>query len=103
MDMSFNVCKLILLRGVSMRSNEKKQNHYLLMALGVSSRQTTYKYKGRESRADFASIALLELMEAEERPDTVLCLVTEDRSEERRVGIECSGQWARQKWCIARR
>lgn len=48
------------------------------MALGVSSRQTTYKYKGRESRADFASIALLELMEAEERPDTVLCLVTED-------------------------
>src|SRR5690625_7238163 len=61
-----------------MSSKEKEQSNYVLMALGVSSRQTTYKYKGRESRAAFASIALLELMEAEERPDTVLCLVTED-------------------------
>src|SRR5690625_2520808 len=75
MGFLFDVCKLILLRGVSMSSKEKEQSHYLLMALGVSSRQTTYKYKGRASRADCASIACLECVEAEGRPDTVLCLV----------------------------
>ena len=52
--------------------------HYLLTSLGTTPKKTTYHLDGATATAEHALLALLRLLANDERPDTVVCLVTED-------------------------
>ncbi len=50
--------------------------HYLLTALGVRSYETTYELEGRTATAPLSPLALLELLQGEQRPDRVVVMLT---------------------------
>lgn len=49
---------------------------YLLTTLGLSPRLTSYGLRGRQVDAQHVPLALLQLLEPEDRPEAVLCLLT---------------------------
>jgi len=56
--------------------NQTTRRHYLLTALGIHSQTTTYTLDGETAEADYSPVALLQLLKPENRPYTVLCLLT---------------------------
>jgi len=64
------------------RANADARPHYLLTALGVHSKMTTYTLNGKTAEAEYSPLALLQLQKPEDRPNTVLCLLTEKAREQ---------------------
>lgn len=58
------------------KSTGTSHKHYLLTALGTSPRQTTYALDTSTESAEFATLALMRLLDKDKRPDSVLCLLT---------------------------
>ncbi len=58
------------------QANADARPHYLLTALGVSPQITTYTLNGETAEAEYSPLALLQLLDTDDRPDTVLCLLT---------------------------
>lgn len=56
--------------------NEDDPTHYLLTSLGTKPRTTIYGLDARQQTAEFAPVALIQLMTQQQRPDIVLCLLT---------------------------
>ena len=56
--------------------------HHLLTALGVSPQMTTYTLNGETAEAKYSPLALLQLLDTDDRPDTVLCLLTSKAREQ---------------------
>jgi len=58
------------------RANADARPHYLLTALGIHPRMTNYALKGKTAKAEHSPLALLQLLDTDDRPDTALCLLT---------------------------
>ncbi len=56
--------------------------HHLLTALGVSPQMATYALNGETAEAEYSPLALLQLLDTDDRPDTVLCLLTSKAREQ---------------------
>lgn len=57
--------------------NQDTRPHYLLTALGTGPVTTTYALNGDTAEANHSPLALLKLLDDEDRPGTVLCLLTD--------------------------
>ena len=57
-------------------ASQNPRPHYLLTALGINPRPAQYALNKKQESAKYSSLALLKLLEKENRPDTVLCLLT---------------------------
>ncbi len=51
--------------------------HYLLTALGVHPHLTQYALNQKQESAEYSLLALLKLLNKEDRPDTVRCLLAD--------------------------
>ena len=58
--------------------NNGPGSYCLLTSLGTAPKKTTYHLDVATATAEHAPLALLRLLAHDERPDTVVCLVTED-------------------------
>ncbi|NOZ85859.1 MAG: CRISPR-associated DxTHG motif protein [Deltaproteobacteria bacterium] len=61
---------------------EPTSNHVLLTVLGKAPQEAYYSFGGKTSAAKLAPIALLNLLDKPERPDTILAICTPDAKEE---------------------
>ncbi len=55
----------------------KEGKHILLCSLGVKSIETIYKLNGKQSKSGLSTIALIDLLSSEEKPDEIYALCTE--------------------------
>ncbi len=60
------------------RPDKRTTLHYLLTALGIKPRQTQYGLNQKTAEAAYSPLALLKILDKKDRPDTVLCLLTDD-------------------------
>lgn len=56
--------------------NADARPHHLLTALGIHPHMTQYALNQKQESAEYSPLALLKLLDADDRPDTVLCLLT---------------------------
>lgn len=61
---------------MNVQDRQTTRPHYLLTALGIRSQMTTYSLNGVTAEAGYSPLALLKLLNKEDRPDAVLCLLT---------------------------
>ncbi len=59
------------------QNNQNSPLHYLLTALGVHPHLTQYALNQKQEPAEYSPLALLQLLDADDRPDTVLCLLAD--------------------------
>ncbi len=59
------------------QSNQNSPSHYLLTALGIHPRSTIYTLEDKTAKAYYSPVALLQLLQPETRPGTVLCLLAD--------------------------
>ena len=64
------------------QANADARPHYLLTALGIHPRSTIYTLEGKTAKAYYSPVALLQLLQPETRPGTVLCLLTKKAREQ---------------------
>ena len=55
--------------------------HILLTSLGTQARQTKYQWEGRETTAELAPLALVQLLDPSQRPNRVVAVVTQEAEE----------------------
>ncbi|MFH0944261.1 MAG: TM1812 family CRISPR-associated protein [Planctomycetota bacterium] len=68
--------------------------HILIAALGLGARETCYSWRGRTATASSATLALLEMLEAKDRPGTARIFATQKAREETWPQLEPElGRW----------